>query len=130
MPLQVYSMALKAGANVLAIQLFPNRFVSQTSNNEKQRRLLNTMLRDYVSKQPARASCDQAKLLFLELPDAVFDFWSMPTGRIKQMQDDQLHLTPQGYDLLGGLVFDRISRETPLNACQCPSGSKSSAQLP
>eukprot|EP00775_Hariotina_reticulata_P011543 gene11543-11686_t len=127
---KVYSMALQSGANVLAVQLFPNRFVSQRSNNEKQRQLLNTMLREYVAKQPPRASCDQPKLRFLELPNTSFDFWSMPAGKVVQMQDDLLHLTPQGYELLGGLVFDRISKEVPLNACLCPGGSKRAAQMP
>lgn len=117
----MYQLWLDAGADVLVIPPFPNRFVSRDSRNERERQLLGALIANAVSKQaPAAAAsragggCGKPRLHLLRLPDEYFNFWSMPAGRVAEYQDDLLHLKPVGYDLLGSLVFGAISKQTPL----------------
>lgn len=118
--LQAYQYSLKAGANVLAIPPFPNRFVTQDSKNERERQQLVALIRKYVASQPKPTDCGQPQLYLEELPAQYFDFWSMPEARVSKMQDDKLHLTAYGYDMLGGLLFSTISQNLPLRGCLCP----------
>ena len=151
-------MALKSGANVLAISPFPNLFEGRTSPNEGERLKLQQLMRDYVnsyqqqrlgdlkgtatttsssssSNQRASAALRQARpaaihstslqwwqrqkeqqlpmLQLLELPHQQFDFWQMSEPQRKLYQDDLLHLTPRGYDILGHLVATTIYKSTP-----------------
>lgn len=117
---QAYEAAMAAGASVVAVTPFPNRFVSRNSKNEQERRKLVTLMRQYVAKQPQSSDCNKPKVYFQQLPAAWFDFWSISEARVSRMQDDKLHLTQYGYDMLGGLIFDTISQHVPLRGCLCP----------
>jgi hypothetical protein len=52
-------------------------------------------------------------LQLLELPHQQFNFWQMDEGQRKLYQDDLLHLTPKGYDILGHLVATSIYKSSP-----------------
>eukprot|EP00882_Tetradesmus_deserticola_P022377 GHRQ01024279.1.p1 GENE.GHRQ01024279.1~~GHRQ01024279.1.p1 ORF type:complete len:194 (+),score=39.26 GHRQ01024279.1:1272-1853(+) len=123
---EAYSLALASGANVLAIPPFPNRFVSRSSQNEQERLQLGVLMQSWVAQQPAAADCDQPRVYLLDLPSFWFDFWSMPPERRAELQDDKLHLTERGYDLLAWQVFNAISPRVPLQGCWCRDAASSS----
>jgi hypothetical protein len=123
---QAYQIALAAGANVLAIPPFPNRFVDRGSKNELQRQQLTVMMRNWTAQQPAATDCGQPRVYLQELPGFWFNFWSMPPERRAEMQDDLLHLTQRGYDILGAQIFNAISPRVPLRGCLCPTAADSS----
>lgn len=108
---------------MIAVLPWPNRFVTRDSKNEQERLKLITAIRSYVKSQPQSTDGGRPRVYLQDEPADWFDFWSIPEGRVKEMQDDQLHLTPYGYDMLGGLIFNTISQHVPLRGCLCP-GSK------
>ncbi|KAF6263336.1 SGNH hydrolase-type esterase domain-containing protein [Scenedesmus sp. NREL 46B-D3] len=122
---EAYQLALASGANVLAIPPFPNRFVDRSSKNEQQRQQLAVLVRQWVAQQPA-ADCGQPRVYLQELPGFWFDFWSMPPERRAEMQDDMLHLTERGYDMLAWQIFNGISPRVTLQGCLCPARAGSS----
>ncbi|KAF8066376.1 VPS37-2 [Scenedesmus sp. PABB004] len=92
--------------------------------NERERQRLVAAIRSAgaaAAGAAGAADCGAPRLHVLSLPPEWFGFWSMPAGRVASMQDDLLHLTPAGYDMLGGLVFNAISQATPLRGCLCPA---------
>jgi hypothetical protein len=125
--LQAYRLAVASGANVLAIPPFPNRFVSRSSKNEQERLQLAVAMRKWVSAQPTASDCGQPRVYLAELPSFWFGFWSMPPERRAEMQDDLLHLTEKGYDLLAWQIFNAISPRVPLRGCLCPTAAGSSS---
>jgi lysophospholipase L1-like esterase len=105
------------------VQPWPNRFVAQESDNERQRQLLNGMIQAYVAS-PAnarRAAAGGPAVHTLTLPAAWFGFWDMPASRVAQMQDDKLHLTAQGYSMLGQLIAHSILSRLSPQQCLCPA---------
>lgn len=118
--LQAYQNVLKSGANVLAVLPFPNRFVTKDSKNEQERQKLVGLMQQYIASQPEPTNCSQPRIYLQQLPSTYFDFWSMPEARVHRMQDDKLHLTAYGYDMLGELLFGTISKHVPLKGCLCP----------
>jgi hypothetical protein len=119
--MQMYDMLLALGANVVAVRPWPNRFVAQTSDNERQRQLLNNMITEYVTSASNKKR--QPRVHLLDLPAEWFDFWTMPSSRIAQMQDDLLHLTPYGYDMFGQIVADKILGLIQPGECLCACSS-------
>lgn len=103
---QIYDAARARGADVVVVPPWPNRFVARDSKNEAQRLQLNQQLAQYAAGQQGRT---RPGTFLLRLPPSSFDFWNMQTARVKQLQDDLLHLTPAGYDALGGEVFNELS---------------------
>ncbi|WIA22955.1 hypothetical protein OEZ86_009882 [Tetradesmus obliquus] len=124
---EAYRLATASGANVLAIPPFPNRFVSRSSKNEQQRLELAVLMRNWVAAQPAAGDCGQPRVYLAELPSFWFGFWSMPPERRAEMQDDLLHLTEKGYDMLAWQIFNAISPRVPLRGCLCPTAAGSSS---
>jgi len=115
---QMYDMLLASGATVIAVAPWPNRFVSRSSDNERQRQLLQQMMQDYVSS-PANSK-RTPRVYLMQLPREWFDFWTMPASRVAIMQDDLLHLTPYGYDMFGQLVAESILSHIHPTECLCP----------
>lgn len=124
-PIQMYDMLLASGAEVVAVQPWPNRFVSRSSDNERQRQLLGQMMQDYINGPVNSKRSPRVHLL--QLPSEWFDFWSMPSSRISQMQDDLLHLTPFGYDMFGQLVAENILSRISPTECLCPCSNGAAA---
>jgi len=114
----MYDMLLASGATVIAVPPWPNRFVSRSSDNERQRQLLHQMMQDYVNG-PANSK-RLPRVYLMQLPAEWFDFWTMPASRVSQMQDDLLHLTPYGYDMFGQLVAEKILSHIHPTECLCP----------
>lgn len=86
---------------VLFVLPWPNRFVAASSDNERQRQLLVQGLRQWAAGWTGRSL-----LLLDRIASNEFDFWGRPQQR--KYQDDALHLTVAGYDLLGGHVFGTL----------------------
>lgn len=101
----VSSAARSARYAVVFIPPWANRFVTRDSDNEAQRQKLLVLLNDYFAA--ARGSGPPA-LLLLDGIDREFAFWTLPAADTARLQDDKLHLTPAGYDALGGRVFEKL----------------------
>lgn len=123
LPQQAYKAALQSGANVVVIAPFPNRFVAKTSPNEIERQKLIALMQAWVSGQPKTSDCGKPRVYLLQLPASLFNVWNMPAAKVAEMQDDLLHLTEAGYDILGQFVFNAISTRVPLRDCLCPNGN-------
>jgi hypothetical protein len=82
------------------------------------------MITEYVDSTANRKR--QPRVHLLDLPAEWFDFWTMPSSRIAQMQDDLLHLTPYGYDMFGQIVAEKILGLIQPGECLCACSSSSS----
>lgn len=107
----MYELAMRRGAEVVAILPWPNRFVAQSSKNEAERQRLLRGIQQYASNHDRSVQSGNgggakggAPRMWVDATALTeFDFWGRPDAR--RFQDDLLHLNAAGYDLLGERVF-------------------------
>ena len=91
-------------------------FFEPGTENDKNRQLLNTMIRDYAAH-----SNNRDRLCLVDL-GTIIPFHSINNNEERRkIWDDGVHLTPAGYDRMGALVFDAM--KTKLSSSHLSSTS-------
>jgi len=107
--------ARAATAAVVVVAPWANRFVARTSDNEAQRLKLNAMLKGYFAGGKDAAP----RMLLDEIEAREFSFWTLPSEEVRRLQDDMLHLTADGYNLLGGQLFAFLQQNGVMSDLKC-----------
>ncbi|KAI8467522.1 MAG: hypothetical protein J3K34DRAFT_523682 [Monoraphidium minutum] len=120
---QIRGMASKAGgaATTAVVVVLPwaNRFVARGSDNEAQRLRLTSLLQQWAAATPRLGGPGGPRLLLDEAAKGPLRFWDMPKAQRSRLQDDELHLTKEGYDLLGGHLFGTLLNGGVVAALRC-----------
>ncbi|CAF1287404.1 unnamed protein product [Rotaria sordida] len=102
----IYNMILERknlNTKLSVMTIIENGFYTPDSTYDKQRQILNNMIRNYVK------NCDDQNRICLIDIDKHINYHSM--NDIKQRDiiwDDFVHLTPDGYDLMAKIIFQEI----------------------
>jgi hypothetical protein len=96
--------------------------VARGSDNEVQRLKLLAMLKQYVAAHSNSNADSWPRLLLDDAAEGPFNFWEQPEEQRRRYQDDELHLTAEGYDFLGGHVFGMLLDSGVVAALRCGVG--------
>jgi lysophospholipase L1-like esterase len=96
--------------------------VARSSDNEAQRLKLLAMLKQYVDAHSKSNADSWPRLLLDDAAEGPFNFWEQPEEQRRRYQDDELHLTAEGYDFLGGHVFGMLRDGGVAEALRCGAG--------
>jgi lysophospholipase L1-like esterase len=102
----MYEMCLnqtQAKINLAAMTVIENGYDSPTNDSDKDRQTLNRMIRDYIAKIN-----DQDRVCLVDLDKGIPYHSKSDDNERKRIWDDDVHLTPAGYDRMATLVFDAI----------------------
>ncbi|CAF0924310.1 unnamed protein product [Didymodactylos carnosus] len=69
---------------------------------------VNKRLKEYVDKQNGSLT---PRVHFLDLTEHGLDFFAMDDKQRSLIYDDNIHYTPEGYDLLGSAVFNVLKSD-------------------
>eukprot|EP00878_Enallax_costatus_P025278 GHUV01027041.1.p1 GENE.GHUV01027041.1~~GHUV01027041.1.p1 ORF type:complete len:215 (+),score=57.33 GHUV01027041.1:2152-2796(+) len=96
---QIYSEALNAGSNVIAIPPFPAPgFVSKDDYKEAERKKLADLIKGMAADANGKQS---ARIIVMDLEADRFNFYNMDPSERSRWLDDGLHMTEMGYNILG-----------------------------
>lgn len=73
---------------------------------ENQRRELTSKVRQYIAEQRASGN---GGLVLVDM-EGPFDYYKLSEQRRKELFDDGIHLTQEGYQLMGDLVYQDLER--------------------
>ncbi|CAF2909374.1 unnamed protein product [Rotaria sp. Silwood2] len=102
----IYDMILQRktlNTKLSVMTIMENGFYTPESIYDKQRQILNDMIRNYVKNYH-----DQSRICLIDI-DKYINYHSIKD--IKQRDiiwDDFVHLTPDGYDLMAKIIFQEI----------------------
>lgn len=103
---QMYEQVLAHGDGrtlLVTITIPPSAFVDE--EYVARRSAINAMIKEYSSR--AVAGMGQGRVVCVDAEQGL-PYWISPGDKDAVLWDDALHLTPEGYDRLGGLVFSAI----------------------
>lgn len=91
---------------LVAMTVIENSYDIPTNNDDKDRQVLNSMIRDYVAQ-----TNDQERICLVDLDKGIPYHSASNDEERKQIWDDGVHLTPAGYDRMAVLIFDAIKNK-------------------
>ncbi|CAF4350183.1 unnamed protein product, partial [Adineta steineri] len=104
----MYAMCLnqpQMKTKLVVMTVIENAYDSPSHHDDKERQILNDMIRNYVT------NTDKPDRVFLVDLDKSIPFHSMNNDERLQIWDDCVHLTSAGYDRMATLVFNVIKNK-------------------
>ncbi|CAF2951003.1 unnamed protein product, partial [Rotaria sp. Silwood2] len=103
---QIYDMILQRknlNIKLSVMTIIENGFYAPESTYDKQRQILNDMIRNYVK------NCqDQNRICLIDIDKYINYHSNKDINQRDTIWDDYVHLTPDGYDLMGKIIFEEI----------------------
>ncbi len=81
-------------------------FFSPTDDRDKNRQMLNEMIRNYVLDYK-----DQDRIYLVDLDKGISCHSINDTNERQMIQDDMLHLKPARYNRMASLIFETIKNK-------------------
>jgi lysophospholipase L1-like esterase len=114
----IEAAARSADHAVVYVAPWANRFVGRDSKSEVERQQLLRELDNYFTSSGKRPGGPPMQLLD-RIESAEFAFWNQSPEERSRYQDDALHLTRAGYDVLGAHLFRTLSDAGVITGMRC-----------